>query len=509
MLISDPSKVAFVRTTLAALLLGLAALIVIVLFNLWLVREAGVYSERVNAARLQRTAIIDLQSLILDAETGQRGYLLTGNPAYLKPYLEARQNSEAQLASFLSIMNGDAPQKVDASKIIPLITNKLAELQQTIDLANANKRDEALARVKTDLGQAFMVQARRLFSVMLQRSEATIDMAVRDEQQSIATLRWVTICGAIFIVVVVGGSTWVVMLYTRRLIHAQKEIGALNQGLEERVRERTAELGRANQEIQRFAYIVTHDLRAPLVNIMGFTSELEESLKAIQSAFRPTDANGEVNPSDRPAAEDARTAVSKDLPEAIGFIRSSIRKMDRLINAILKLSREGRRVLTPEALRVDALLKNAAANVQHQIAEADGEVAIEAKVPAVISDRLALEQIFGNLLENAVKYREPQRPLKIMIRAHESPGRRIIVEIEDNGRGIAKADHERVFELFRRSGDQDLPGEGIGLAHARTMMRNLGGDITLASELGQGTTIKLNLPKDLRPILAIQNGVDA
>jgi len=277
MLISDPSKVAFVRTTLAALLLGLAALIVIVLFNLWLVREAGVYSERVNAARLQRTAIIDLQSLILDAETGQRGYLLTGNPAYLKPYLEARQNSEAQLASFLSIMNGDAPQKVDASKIIPLITNKLAELQQTIDLANANKRDEALARVKTDLGQAFMVQARRLFSVMLQRSEATIDMAVRDEQQSIATLRWVTICGAIFIVVVVGGSTWVVMLYTRRLIHAQKEIGALNQGLEERVRERTAELGRANQEIQRFAYIVTHDLRAPLVNIMGFTSELEES----------------------------------------------------------------------------------------------------------------------------------------------------------------------------------------------------------------------------------------
>jgi signal transduction histidine kinase len=509
MLISDPSKVAFVRTTLAALLLGLAALIVIVLFNLWLVREAGVYSERVNAARLQRTAIIDLQSLILDAETGQRGYLLTGNPAYLKPYLEARQNSEAQLASFLSIMNGDAPQKVDASKIIPLITNKLAELQQTIDLANANKRDEALARVKTDLGQAFMVQARRLFSVMLQRSEATIDMAVRDEQQSIATLRWVTICGAIFIVVVVGGSTWVVMLYTRRLIHAQKEIGALNQGLEERVRERTAELGRANQEIQRFAYIVTHDLRAPLVNIMGFTSELEESLKAIQSVFRPTDANGEVNPSDRPAAEDARTAVSKDLPEAIGFIRSSIRKMDRLINAILKLSREGRRVLTPEALRVDALLKNAAANVQHQIAEADGEVAIEAKVPAVISDRLALEQIFGNLLENAVKYREPQRPLKIMIRAHESPGRRIIVEIEDNGRGIAKADHERVFELFRRSGDQDLPGEGIGLAHARTMMRNLGGDITLASELGQGTTIKLNLPKDLRPILAIQNGVDA
>jgi signal transduction histidine kinase len=500
MFTSDAPKIALLRATLVALLLGLTALIVIVMFNLWLVREAGVYSERVNAARLQRTAIVDLQNLILDAETGQRGYLLTGNPAYLKPYLEARQNSEAQLAGFMSIMNGDPLQKADASKLAPMITNKLAELQQTIDLANANKRDEALARVKTNLGQALMAQARQIFSVMLQRSEERMDGAVRDEQQSISTLRWVTICASIFIISVVGGSTWVVMLYTRRLILAQKEIGALNQGLEERVRERTAELGRANEEIQRFAYIVTHDLRAPLVNIMGFTSELEGSLKTIQNAFRPTHT-GEVT--DGPAAEEVRAAVLQDLPEAIGFIRTSIRKMDGLINAILKLSREGRRVLTPEALRVDALLQNAAANLQHQVAEADGKVEIEAKVPLVISDRLALEHIFGNLIDNAVKYRAPQRPLKVLIRARESPGQRIIIEIEDNGRGIAKADQDRVFELFRRSGDQNLPGEGIGLAHVRTMIRNLGGDITLASELGHGTTIKLNLPKDLRPILAI------
>ena len=143
----------------------------------------------VSAARLQRTAIVDLQNLILDAETGQRGYLLTGNPAYLKPYLEARQNSEAQLAGLMSIMNGDPLQKADTSKLAPIITAKLVELQQTIDLANANKRDEALARVKTNFGQALMAQARQLFSMMLQRSEERVDAAVRDEQQSISTLR--------------------------------------------------------------------------------------------------------------------------------------------------------------------------------------------------------------------------------------------------------------------------------------------------------------------------------
>ena len=506
MLVPDVSNIAFVRATLAALLLGLTALVIIVMFNLGLVRDAAVYSERVTAARLQRTAIVDLQNLVRDAETGQRGYLLTGNPAYLRPYLEARQNSEAQLAGFTSVMNRDPQQKADASNLLPLITNKLAELQQTIDLANANKRDDALALVKSNLGQTLMVQARQLFSTMLRRADETTDAAVRDEQQSISTLRWVTICGAIFIVVVVGGSAWVVILYTRKLIQAQKEIGALNRGLEERVRERTADLGRANDEIQRFAYIVTHDLRAPLVNIMGFTSELEESLKAIQSAFRSSDSASAVCQNDGPP-EEARTAVLEDLPEAIGFIKSSIRKMDGLINAILKLSREGRRVLTPETLRLDALLKSAAANLRHQVAEAGGEVKIEAKVPPLISDRLALEQIFGNLLDNAVKYRVPQRPLRILVRASESLGQRIIVEIEDNGRGIAKTDHERVFELFRRSGDQNLPGEGIGLAHVRAMIRNLGGDITLASELGQGTTMKLNLPKDLRAIMATQNGV--
>ena len=86
-----------------------------------------------------------------------------------------------------------------------------------------------------------------------------------------------------------------------------------------------------------------------------------------------------------------------------------------------------------------------------------------------MSDRLALEQIVGNLLDNAVKYRGAgPRAAGIQIRAHETRGQRIIVEIEDNGRGIAAQDHERVFDLFRRSGAQDTPGEGIGLAHVRT-----------------------------------------
>ena len=177
--------------------------------------------------------------------------------------------------------------------------------------------------------------------------------------------------------------------------------------------------------------------------------------------------------------------------------------MDGLINAILKLSREGRRVLRPEPIELDTLLKTAAANVQHQVTEAGGEVSIEGYVPPVVSDRLALEQIFGNLFDNAVKYRGPSRPLQIKVRTREELGQRIVVEVEDNGRGISKQDHERVFDLFRRSGSQDQPGEGIGLAHVRSMIRNLGGDISLKSDIEQGTTMKLSLPRDLRKFIEI------
>ena len=93
---------------------------------------------------------------------------------------------------------------------------------------------------------------------------------------------------------------------------------------------------------------------------------------------------------------------------------------------------------------------------------------------------------------------EPDRALKVAIRAKHPPGNRVEIEVEDNGRGIAETDHERVFELFRRSGKQSQPGEGIGLAHVRTMVRSLGGDVTLRSTFGQGTTFIINLPRDLR-----------
>jgi signal transduction histidine kinase len=225
---------------------------------------------------------------------------------------------------------------------------------------------------------------------------------------------------------------------------------------------------------------------------MGFTSELETGVGTVDRFIDQLQLE-ETNT----AAQDAKLAIKEDMPEAIGFIRTSSTRMDGLINAILRLSREGRRTLKPERVDVGALLDTLADNVQHQVSEAGGEIVIAKPVPMLVSDRLALEQVFGNLFDNAVKYRDRKRPLRIEVRAMEQ-GRTIYFEVQDNGRGIAKQDHERVFELFRRAGVQDSRGEGIGLAHVRALVRRLGGDVSVDSELGAGTTFRVSLPRVLR-----------
>ncbi|HWG05755.1 MAG TPA: CHASE3 domain-containing protein, partial [Beijerinckiaceae bacterium] len=472
------TQFSFVRSAVLFILLGLGALLAIVAATLWMEARTEDFAATLAAARQERTALIDLLRLVQGAETGQRGYLLTSNADYLAPYNDAVANFDATLRRAHELVRGDPSQGNEFDRLDAVLNEKMRELKSTVELFNGGQTDAALALVKTNRGRELIDEAAKLFAALIATTDREISARIAQQTNSIVDLRWITLIGALFIIAVVGGSAWTVASYTSQLVAARAEVEQLNFGLEQRIKERTEDLGRANAEIQRFAHIVTHDLRAPLVNIMGFTSELETSLAAISAYAERIPADG-----DDQTAVEARTAITADLPEAIGFIRSSTRKMDGLINAILKLSREGRRTLTPEPIDLDALLQSARSSVQHQVDAAAGEVVIEGRISHLISDRLALEQIAGNLLDNAVKYRSLDRPLKIRIVARNITGDRISIAVEDNGRGIAGQDHDRVFDLFRRSGTQDQTGEGIGLAYVRTVVRSLGGDITLGSVL--------------------------
>jgi signal transduction histidine kinase len=262
---------------------------------------------------------------------------------------------------------------------------------------------------------------------------------------------------------------------------ARKLVEAEQKKLDQRLRE-------ANEELQRFTYIVGHDLRSPLVNIMGFTSELDTWRQQIferLGALRAQVGGEQDSESDE--------ALRSDVEEALSFIKSSVEKMDRLIGALLKLSREGQRQFQPQFIDMSQLLRSTMEALAYQAQAVDAKISI-GELPAITSDRLALEQVFSNLMDNAVKYLRAGVPGSIDVRATEADGT-ITYEVRDNGRGIDAKDRERIFDLFRRSGIQDRPGDGIGLAHARTLVRRLGGSINVESEPDRGTVFKVMLPK--------------
>jgi signal transduction histidine kinase len=309
----------------------------------------------------------------------------------------------------------------------------------------------------------------------------------------------VTIAGSALVIALAAISIFLVRRSASARDSAEARLRDNNLNLEATVDERTADLREANNEIQRFAYIVSHDLRSPLVNIMGFTSELDElrtdifrRIAALRrpgpSVAPPPVGDGEFEP----ALEGEDKQLSQDFSEALDFIKSSIARMDRLISAILNLTREGRREFEPVRIDTRELIEAIVTTVAHQAAEAQARIRIE-PLPQITSDRLALEQIFSNLIDNALKYLKPGVPGDISVRGRTKLGFAVF-EITDNGRGIDPRDHQRIFDLFRRAGTQDKPGQGIGLAHVRALVRRLGGTMSVSSELNTGSTFTITLP---------------
>lgn len=437
-----------------------------------------------------RATTVDLLEQVISAETGQRGYLLTGRADYLGPYREAVRRVPALLAALAPELGGDP----DFRGLQRGVTQKMTELAHTVALVEAGRHDDAMALVRTDLGAELMLAIRASARRLTATERAVLDRDIARSRQGAAAVAIVDAAALAMLLALAGVIVAGARRYIAELRAAQAETLAANQELargrerlEATVQERTADLRRANEEIQTFAYIVSHDLRAPLLNIIGFTSELEDAAGRMRGYVEERAA---ATGTEIPAP--VREACERDLPEAIRFIQGSTAKMDRLINAILRLSREGRRVLVPERLDMAALLRTVIDSMRHQAEERGAEITLGA-VPPLISDRLAVEQVFSNLIENAVKYLSPARPGRITV-AGRREGSAAIFTVQDNGRGIAARDLGRVFELFRRAGTQNVPGEGIGLAHVRALVRRLGGRIDCSSELDVGTEFTLRLP---------------
>lgn len=465
--------------------IGFTMLLCISLASIWLVNRAREETDALqNSVRIENS-IMQMGAYLRRAESAQRGFLISENESYLDLFESGLKVSADGAAAVGPDDFAPEEDKQAINRIKELSTQKIRELRETVELQRYGARDEAIAVVKSDVGERVMREIATLIEQLRDRSRARVAARASEARTANLTLLFVTLSSTLTIFVIAFLSQRASRTAIAAIEEARIALVDANSMLERRVAERTSDLQEANNEIQGFAYIVSHDLRSPLVNIMGFTSELE-SLR--DDVFSRLDAL--AGPED-----DARKTLASDFTEAFGFIKASTGKMDRLINAILKLARQGRRKLVPSTVDLGALTNTIAKTMQHQLVELGASIEVK-PLPSIESDQLALEQILTNLLDNAVKYLRPEEPGRIEVRAVETPGL-VTLEIEDNGRGIDEKDKARVFELFRRSGKQDRPGEGIGLAHVRSMVRRLGGTITLDSEFGRGTVVKVTLPRQL------------
>ena len=262
------------------------------------------------------------------------------------------------------------------------------------------------------------------------------------------------------------GSSLNVIASAAPLYSGQQRIGGVLVVHDITARKRTEEaLLASNQELQRFAYVASHDLKTPLRSIVSFAQLLHES---------------------------AQLKLSEEENQWVNRIVTNARKMDRLVTSLLEYARLDAKARSPENVDLNRVAEAAIDMLHAAIEEAHAHVSCT-KLPTVLGDATQLAQVFQNLIGNAVKYRS-DAPLQIQIRS-EVRGDHALISIRDNGIGIASEHHERIFEVFKRlHTDRHRPGAGVGLAICRRIIERHGGKLCVDSQLGEGATFWFTLP---------------
>ncbi len=241
-----------------------------------------------------------------------------------------------------------------------------------------------------------------------------------------------------------------------------------------------------NHELEGLIYVTSHDLRSPLLNIHGFSERLKQACETLQQAAVTPDWD-----------ESLRRKVSEtgtgQIPKSLGFIQTSVEKMNRLIEGLLRLSRLGRSDLKPVPINLNGMIDSIRSSMAFQI-QTSGAIIEVGELPPCEGDATLINQLFTNLLENALKYRDTKRPLHVRITGQRNGGQGLYT-VADNGCGIPAPHLDKIWELFHRvSPEGTVLGDGIGLSLVRRITERHGGEVRVESVFGEGTSFILTLP---------------
>jgi len=251
----------------------------------------------------------------------------------------------------------------------------------------------------------------------------------------------------------------------------------------ESIQRLNTELIEKNKEMEQFVYVTSHDLRSPLVNIQGFAKELNSNCADMRTLLQ----DNEIENAD--LKKNILQIFDNDVDEALKYIDLSVRKMDTLLNGLLRLSRMGRVVPNMKKVNMNSIIKDILNSLEFQIMKKNIKVEVSV-LHDCMADEVLINQVFSNLIDNAIKYNDKENGVIQITSTFQNE--KVIYSVHDNGPGINPKYHKKIFEIFQRL-NSTVIGEGLGLSIVQKIIEKHNGKIWLESEENKFTTFFIEL----------------
>ncbi|WP_434442527.1 sensor histidine kinase [Lentzea sp. E54] len=435
----------------------------------------------------------DLNRALLDEETGLRGFVLTGEDEFLKPYLEGR-TAEVEAAESVRDLVGDIGGRV--SRIEDLARQWRGQYAEPT-IAGIRLSGPALSSsVDIDRGQAIFGQLRTEVAA-LQTDIADLARQGREElDHAAAVVLWLVIGMGVLLVAVICGLS--LLLYRlliaplanladhtrqvasgdfeheidadgpREIVMLGEDVNAMRRRIVQELAtldEAKTELQRSNSELEQFAYVASHDLQEPLRKVASFCQLLQRRY------------GGQLD---------------ERADQYIEFATDGAKRMQGLINDLLAFSRVGRLSREQTVVDLNEIVRQAQDSYSERIEETGARVEV-AELPSVRGEASLLSAVFQNLISNALKFKGAEQPVvRIGVEQDDELWKFTVC---DNGIGIEPEYADRIFIIFQRLHPKDAyPGTGIGLAMCRKIVEYHGGTIWLKTDVDSGTCFEFTLP---------------
>lgn len=469
------------------------ALVMIGFYSSQAIRVLYGDSKRMSTNRELSRSLRTLLVNLTDAETGQRGYLLTGNQEYLEPYWRGQQEIPKNMAHVRTLVAGQPQRETQLARLATLSELKLTELKATIEIYRQQGMEPARASVMTNQGKAVMDEFRQIIKSVDEEAET----GVRIWETALESSRVRLARGLVFLLGIGLILLLTVYLVTLRYLRQQEksqtvlesrvaertgQLAEANAALQSEVaeRQRTAEmlrkfnleLTRSNRELEDFAYVASHDLQEPLRKIQAFGTRLK-------TRHAP--------------------ALNAEAQDYLARMQNAAQRMETLIRDLLTYSRITTQGKPFKPTNLNEIIGGVLDDLEELLRMTAGTVTYDA-LPTVTADPLQMRQLLQNLLANALKFHRPGVAPRIVVNsrllaADAAQPERIELTVADNGIGFEEKYLDKIFQPFQRlHARQAYEGTGMGLAVCRKIIERHNGTITARSTPDVGTTFIAVLP---------------